>query len=70
MDEESFETHIVDRVPGEWQGYSVDVDTAQARTLFESKFGYCPLRVVVAGSIVLAGPIVSPELAQPRLGGM
>jgi len=68
--DETFEEHVVERVPGEWQAYSAGVDAVQARTLFLAKYGYPPLRVVAAGSIVLAGPIQGDELLQPRLGGM
>jgi len=47
---------------GKYQGYNAfDTDAARVRELFVAKHGYAPDRVILAGSIYLAGPLRERE---------
>ncbi len=45
------------KLRGKWQGYTLDTDPEVARRLFEKRHGSPPLQVIVAGCILVAGPI-------------
>lgn len=49
------------RLRGRWQAYTVTDDLTYIRRLFEARHGCPPAEVIVAGCILLAGPIVTDE---------
>jgi len=50
--------------PGVWQGYSLDTGLELAAAMFRAKYGYASVEVLVAGAVILAGPIGVESVAE------